>query len=152
MTHCLKHNIIASTQYAFRPNSNTSLALQTILDKLNKHISKNQPTLAIYLDLSKAYDTISHKKLLHKLQHSFNFNANTISFLTSYFTNRSQTLHTDHTESNPQIITDGIPQGSTLSTTLFILYINDIATTTKHSIYTYADDTTLIITAPHLIY
>ena len=151
MTHCIKHNIIATTQYAFRPNSSTSLALQTILDKLNQHITKKQPTLAIYLDLSKAYDTISHQKLLHKLQHTFNFDPNTITFLTSYFTNRTQTLYTDHTESDPETITDGIPQGSTLSTTFFILYINDIATSTKHSnIYTYADDTTLIITAPTL--
>jgi hypothetical protein len=148
MTHCIKHNILSPTQYAFRPNSNTSLALQTILDKLQQHISNKQPTLAIYLDLSKAYDTVSHQKLLFKLQHIFNFDPHTISFLTSYITNRTQTLHTDNATSNPQLITHGIPQGSTLSTTFFILYINDIATTTKHSdIYTYADDTTLIITA-----
>jgi hypothetical protein len=151
MTHCIKHNIISPTQYAFRPNSSTSLALQTILDKLNNHISKKQPTLAIYLDLSKAYDTVSHQKLLHKLQHTFNFDTHTISFLTSYFTNRTQTLHTDNAKSNPQVITHGIPQRSTLSTTFFILYINNINTTTNHStIYTYADDTTLIITAPTL--
>jgi hypothetical protein len=105
MTHCIKHNILSPTQYAFRPNSNTSLALQTILDKLQQHISNKQPTLAIYLDLSKAYDTVSHQKLLFKLQHIFNFDPHTISFLTSYFTNRTQhytqtTQHQIHNSSH----------------------------------------------------
>jgi hypothetical protein len=102
MTHCTTHNIISASQYAFRPNSSTSLALQTILDKLRKHTSNRQPTLAIYLDLSKAYDTISHDKLLHKLRHTFNFDDNTITFLTSYFTNRTQATHTEHAHSEHQ--------------------------------------------------
>jgi hypothetical protein len=115
-----------------------------MLEKLRKHASNHQPTLAIYLDLSKAYDTISHDKLLHKLRHTFNFDDNTITFLTAYFTNRTQATHTEHAHSEHQTITHGIPQGSTLSTTFFILYINDIWTTATHAdIYTYADDTVL---------
>eukprot|EP00732_Lithocolla_globosa_P003922 Lithocolla_globosa_v1_NODE_3356_length_1691_cov_159.229829.p2 type:complete len:195 gc:universal NODE_3356_length_1691_cov_159.229829:751-167(-) len=100
MAHCSTHNIISPSQYAFRPNSNTSMALQTILDKLHKLTAKHQPTLAIYLDLSKAYDTISHQKLLHKLKHTFNFDDNTILFLTSYFTNRITHTHTQNSISN----------------------------------------------------
>jgi len=127
------------------------MALQTILDELNKHVKNHQPTLAIYLDLSKAYDTISHQKLLYKLNNNFNFDEHTTEFLTSYLTNRTQETHTDHAKSKSQTITHGIPQGSTLSTTFFLLYINDIWTTANHSnVYTYADDTTLTITAPDL--
>jgi len=148
MEHLTKHNIISPTQYAFRPNSNTTLALQTVLDEIHRHTSDNNPTLAIYVDLSKAYDTISHEKLLHKLRHDFNFTAPTVAFFSSYFRNRIQSTHTQHAQSQKQTITHGIPQGSTLSTTFFLLYINDIIHTVPDStVYTYADDTTLIITA-----
>ena len=148
MEHLTEHNIISPTQYAFRPNSSTTLALQTIIDEIHKHKSKKRPTLAIYIDLSKAYDTISHEKLLHKLQHDFNFTAETVTFFKSYFRNRVQTTHTQHAQSEERIITDGIPQGSTLSTTFFLLYINDIIRTVPNSsVYTYADDTTLVVTS-----
>jgi hypothetical protein len=148
MTHLTKHDIISPTQYAFRPHSNCTLALQTIIDNIIAHKSKHNPTLAVYIDLSKAYDTISHNKLINKLKNEFNFTPETIAFFTSYFRNRKQSLHTQHAQSNTQTITHGIPQGSTLSTTFFLLYINNIIRTVPNSkVYTYADDTTLIITA-----
>ena len=109
------------------------MTLETILDKLKSHVKLKQPTMAIYLELSKAYDTISHQKLLDKLQKDFNFDPSTIELLKSYFTNRTQTTYTDDAQSKPQTITHGIPQGSTLSTTFFILYINDIWKTAKDS-------------------
>jgi hypothetical protein len=151
MTHLTTNNIISPTQYAFRPNSSTTMALQTIINKIHKHKTNKQPTLAIYIDLSKAYDTISHTALLHKLRHNFNFTETTTQFFASYFQHRPQSVHTQHAQSTTQTITHGIPQGSTLSTTFFLLYINDIIKTTpKSKVYTYADDTTLIITAPTL--
>jgi hypothetical protein len=151
MSHLTTNNIISPTQYAFRPNSSTTVALQAISNKIHKHKSDRQPLLAIYIDLSKAYDTISHKRLLHKLRHNFNFTATTTAFFASYFRNRTQSTHTQHAQSKTQTITHGIPQGSTLSTTFFLLYINDIIKTTPNSkVYTYADDTTLIITANSL--
>jgi hypothetical protein len=148
MHHLTTNNIISPTQYAFRPNSSTTLALQTVIDKLHKHIKERRPTLAIYIDLSKAYDTVSHTKLLNKLRHDFNFTPETVTFFASYFRNRQQSTHTQHAQSTTQTITDGIPQGSTLSTTFFLLYINDIIKTVPNStVYTYADDTTLIVSA-----
>ena len=151
MHHLTTNNIISPTQYAFRPNSSTTLALQTILNKLHKHKSQHNPLLAIYVDLSKAYDTISHKRLLHKLRHDFNFTEPTTAFFASYLHNRQQSTHTQHAQSQFQTITHGVPQGSTLSTTFFLLYINDILHTVPNSkVYTYADDTTLIITAATL--
>jgi hypothetical protein len=151
MSHLTTHNIISPTQYAFRPNSSTTLALQTILNNIHKQKNSKQPTLAIYIDLSKAYDTVSHTKLFHKLEHDYNFTTQTTHFFKSYFQNRQQSTHTQHAKSKTQTITHGIPQGSTLSTTFFLLYINDIIKTTpKSKVYTYADDTTLIITASTL--
>ena len=149
MKYLLDHKLISTTQYAFRPHSSTSTALQTILNDIHRHRLRRHPTIAIYIDLSKAYDTVSHEKLLHKLKHNFNFSTDTVAFIASYFRNRRQTTHTQHAESSFQTITHGIPQGSTLSTTFFLIYINDILKTVPSStVYTYADDTTLIVTAP----
>ena len=148
MTHLTNNNIISPTQYAFRPNSSTTLALQSIINRLHQNSRQPNPTLAIYVDLSKAYDTISHRKLINKLRTEFNFTPGTLKFFESYFHNRQQSLHTQHAQSSTQTITHGIPQGSTLSTTFFLLYINNIIQTVPQSkVYTYADDTTLLITA-----
>ena len=149
MDHLMTNDLISPTQYAFRPGSNTTMALQSILSSIHTHRKGKQPTLAVYVDLSKAYDTISHERLIHKLKHKFNFTPGTLDFFASYFTDRRQSTHTQHAQSDFRTITDGIPQGSTLSTTLFLIYINDIIETVPNStVFTYADDTTLVITAP----
>ena len=124
------------------------MTLETVINRTQRYRYKKQPALAIYIELSKAYDTISHAKLLHKLQHEFNFSPSALALFTSYFQNRRQSTHTQHAKSEMRTITHGIPQGSTLSPTLFILYINDIIKTVpKSKVYTYADDTTLVVSA-----
>jgi hypothetical protein len=148
MTHLLQHNLLHNHQYAFRPQSDTTAALTAILDDITDHKSHKRPTLATFIDMTKAYDTISHTKLLYKLKHSYNFSSATLDLFTSYFHQRTQSTQTPYAHSDSQTITHGIPQGSTLSTTLFIMYINDVYSATQHStIYTYADDLTLITTA-----
>ena len=148
MDHLLKHKLISPTQYAFRPHSNTTLALQTIIGDIHRPKTLQKPTLALYIDLSKAYDTISHKKLFHAMRDEFNFSPSALTFFMSYFNNRRQSTHTQHAQSEMKTITHGIPQGSTLSTTLFLIYNNNIIKAVPASkVYTYADDTTLVITA-----
>jgi hypothetical protein len=151
MEHLLKTKQISPTQYAFRPGSDTTLALLKVLNDIHSSTDnspKRKPTIGFYIDLSKAYDTISHDKLIEKLEKEFNFTPDTVKFFRSYLQNRQQETHTQHAKSTPQTITHGIPQGSTLSTTLFLLYINNITKTVPNStVYTYADDTTLLITA-----
>jgi hypothetical protein len=152
MKHLLEHDILSPTQYAFRPHSSTVMALQTIINKILKHKTAKAAILAIYIDLSKAYDTILHSKLLHKLRHQFNFTESTVAFIKSYFENRQQSTHTQHAKSKTLTITHGIPQGSTLSTTFFLLYINDIIKSVPNSsVYTFADDTTLVISANSML-
>ena len=80
MTHLTNNNIISPTQYAFRPNSSTTLALQSIINRLHHNSHQHSPTLAIYVDLSKAYDTISYRKLINKLRTEFNFTPGTLNF------------------------------------------------------------------------
>ena len=97
--HLTRHDIISPTQYTSRPHSNCTLALQTIIDRAITHTEKHNPTLAIYIDLSRAYDTISHTKFINKLKHEFNFLPETLQFFASYFRNRKQSLHTQNAQS-----------------------------------------------------
>jgi hypothetical protein len=151
MQHLTENNLLSPTQYAFRPNSDITLALLSTLNYIHDNTNKRKPTMAIYLDLSKAFDTISHETLLHKLKETFNFSTTTLQFFSSYFKNRLQATYTEHSRSDLQTVTHGIPQGSTLSTTLFLLYINDILSATQEGkLTTYADDTTLAIAADNL--
>eukprot|EP00732_Lithocolla_globosa_P002756 Lithocolla_globosa_v1_NODE_1925_length_2257_cov_42.587193.p1 type:complete len:278 gc:universal NODE_1925_length_2257_cov_42.587193:1326-2159(+) len=148
MKHLLQHNILSCYQYAFRPQSDTTAALTAIIDDIMHCKNNKHPIISIFIDLTKAYDTILHQKLLSMLKHRYNFHPTTLALFTSYFTGRMQTTHTPYAHSAPQLITHGTPQGSILSTTLFIMYIKDIHTTTSHGrSYIYADDITYIASA-----
>ena len=94
---------------------------------------------------------IAHKALLHKLRKRYNFHPSATQLLGSYFRNRQQSTHTQHAQSTLKLITDGIPQGSTLSTILFIFYYDDdIYQHTSHPTEAFADDSKIVIAASTL--
>ena len=106
-------------------------------------MDKNEIPLAIFLDLSKAFDTIDHKILLHKFSH-YGIKDRSLKLLESYLENRKQYLTLNDTNSCLLPITTGVPQGSILGPLFFIIYINDLhfACDNLHPII-YADDTSL---------
>ena len=63
------HNILYSKQFGFRNNRSTALALIDLINNISSAIDRNETTLGIFLDLSKAFDTINHEILCQKLQH-----------------------------------------------------------------------------------
>ena len=106
-------------------------------------IIKKQP-VAIYLDLSKAFDTIDHSILLQKLNY-YGIKGTSQQWFKSYLTNRKQQVEFKDSMSTLKEITTGVPQGSILGPLLFIIYMNDISQVTEKFHFTlYADDTSLI--------
>ena len=98
----------------------------------------------VFLDLSKAFDTLDHSLLLDKLVHSFGFSTSAIQWFFSYLTNRSQSVCVNGMVSEPQRIDFGVPQGSALGPLPFIMYVNDISHVVRYSnVEQYADDTLL---------
>ena len=81
------HNI--SKQFGFRNNHSTTLALIDLISNISSSIDRNESTLGIFLDLSKAFDTINHKILCHKLQHC-GIRDTSLSWIKSYFEERTQ--------------------------------------------------------------
>jgi len=136
-------NLFYNNQYGFRESHSTELAALELTDRVITDMDKKETPLAIFLDLSKAFDTINHKILLRKLKY---YGVRNIAYnlLESYLTNRKQYVAFDNTHSSLRTIETGVPQGSILGPLLFIIYLNDfhLASNFFHPII-YADDTTL---------
>ncbi|KXJ20505.1 putative RNA-directed DNA polymerase from transposon BS [Exaiptasia diaphana] len=97
---------------------------------------------ALLLDFSKAFDKVSHTKLLHKLG-QYGVNGKTQKWISGFLHNRTQFVAINGTHSSTTPVTSGVPQGSVLGPTLFLLYINDIVDVPKSELRLFADDTVL---------
>ena len=96
----------------------------------------------ISLDISKAFDRVWHKGLLAKLP-MFGLHNNLSKWIVSFLSNRSIAIRVDGFLSEPHSINSGVPQGSVILPVLFILFINDLLSSTSSSICSFADDTYL---------
>ena len=106
-------------------------------------MDKNKIPLNIYLDLSKAFDTLDHAILLDKLFH-YGIRGNPLKLISSYLENRQQYVEFRNTKSSILQISTGVPQGSILGPLLFLVYINDFPSASGYfNFIMYADDTTL---------
>jgi hypothetical protein len=139
-----EHNILSPYQFGFRPKSSTEDALISIVERLYTNINNKETSIALFLDLSKAFDTIDHAILIKKLE-SYGIRGFALSWFKSYLTNRCQYVKLDEKSSNMKQITHGVPQGSILGPLLFVLYINDFHKAHLSHYFQYADDTTIII-------
>ena len=138
-----KYNLINDNQFGFLKNKNTSDAILEFLDNLYDSLNNNQLHLALYLDFSKAFDTVNHDILMSKLFH-MGFRNEIYSWLKSYLSNRRQFVAINDNISKTSSTNTGVPQGSTLGPLLFILYINDMTNSLNNTkILHFADDSTL---------
>ena len=130
-------------QSGFRAKHSTGATVAKLTDDICININNSQPTIATLIDLRKAFDTINHSILIKKLPH-FGFQDNATKWIENYLCNRKQLTTANNIKSSLLSVTYGVPQGSILGSSLFLLYINDIGKAIKHCNYLlYADDIVL---------
>ena len=138
------NNILNKSQFGFRKNCSTDFAIIQLLDKVTELLSQKEHIIAIYMDLSKAFDTIDHITLLSKLD-NYGIRGPAYSWIKSYLSERKQFVYIDGHNSNMLNIQCGVPQGSILGPLLFLIYVNDIINSSKIlNFIMFADDTTVI--------
>ena len=143
-------NILTENQYGFRKDHSTSLALLDLYNKISSGIDIKEFTVGIFLDLSKAFDTIDHCILFDKLQH-YGIRGVPLDWFKSYFNERQQFVVYNDISSQKIPINCGVPQGSILGPLLFLLYINDICNASDILHYVlFADDTNLFYSHKNL--
>ena len=138
-------NVIYSKQFGFRKGHSTSHALNHSVNYLTEAVASRKHTIGIFIDLSKAFDTIDHTKLLTKLD-VYGIRGTASALIESYISLRKQYTTFDNENSDHEIVVYGVPQGSVLGPLLFLLYINDIVNcSTDGEFVLYADDTNIFV-------
>lgn len=142
--------ILSNSQYGFRPNHSTATAIMELTEEITNAIDKKHYLVSIFVALQKAFDTLDHKILLHKL-YKYGIRGVAHQWVTSYLKNRSQFVEIANIKSNNCNITCGVPQGSVLGPILFLLYVNDIVSVSQLlRCILFADDTTLFYSGKNI--
>ena len=143
-SYFIQNDYLSESQYGFRKFHSTEYAILEVVDRISFELDKGNSLLAIFLDLSKAFDTLNPDILLYKLKY-YGINNSALQWFESYLNNRSHYVEIDNIKSDKCSLSLGVPQGSILGPLLFTIYLNDIqSASTFFNYIQYADDTSLL--------
>ena len=144
------NDLLHKLQFGFRALHSTSIALMILVDKITKALHSGEYVLGVFIDFSKAFDTVNHEILLRKL-HFYGITGTAYKWFASYLHDRSQYVTYNNTSSSKKPISCGVPQGSILGPLLFLLYINDIANISDILyLILFADDTNAFLSGKNI--
>ena len=147
LIHYINENkLLYKYQFGFQTGKSTHMALIVLLDKISEALDWGECVIGVFLDFSKAFDTVDHSILLKKM-HKYGIQGLALRWFEDYLYNRKQYVTYNSYKSNYELIKCGVPQGSILGPLLFLLYINYLSSVSEACFsILFADDTNMFIT------
>ena len=140
------YQCIYPLQFGFRKKHSTTHAFINITELIKSALDQSKFACGIFVDFSKAFDTVDHNILLQKLSH-YGIRGLSNKWFESYLTGRKQFVSIDNIDSQLKDVTYVVPQDSVLGPLLFLIYVNDLHEAIKYSkVHHFADDTYLLYT------
>ena len=131
-------------QFCFQRGHSIEHAIVKLANQIYESFERNKYTLGVFIDLSKAFDTVNHSVLIKKLQ-MYGVRGVNLAWFCSYLANRKQYISLGHDlKTSTQNILCGVPQGSILGPLLFLLYVNDLPNSSVLEPIIFADDTNIL--------
>lgn len=139
-----KNNILSCDQYGFQANKSTTLLLSNFTDFINDCLNKKEHIIVIFIDYSKAFDTLQHNLLLQKLENS-GIRGPLLEWCSSYLKDRTCCVRIGNDYSRMSLVKQGTAQGSVLGPLYYLAYVNDAKNIVRNcKMYQYADDTCIV--------
>ena len=145
VNHLEQQEVLYDLQHGFRQGRSCETQLAMLVEDLARKASMGKQTDLILLDFSKAFDKVSHSKLIWKL-HKYGIQGNVLGWIWAFLGDHSQKVVLGREESGLVPVTSGVPQGLVLGPILFLIYINDLLDDIPSQICLFADDTALYLT------
>lgn len=138
--HLRSSGVLSNAQYSFQAGWSMVLQLLLAANEWVEALDKGNLVDIAYLDFARAFDSVSHQKLIHILD-QISLHGNVLTWIRNYLTGRSQRVKIDNRFSSSIPVISSTPQGTVLGPLLFLIYINELPTRVKHcSIHLFADD------------
>ena len=139
MQHLEEKGVLADAQHGFRRKRSTETQLLITSHDFIKALDQGKQIDAIIMDFAKAFDKVPHERLLHKCQY-YGIRGNTLKWIRSFLTGRTQRVLLDGTSSESRPVRSGVPQGTVLGPILFLVFINDLPDYVDSKVRLFADD------------
>jgi hypothetical protein len=140
-----KYALLSSAQYGFRAGRSTQDAIADLVEHVTMNLDEHADVSALFVDVAKAFDSVNHTILLHKL-YKYGFRGVVANWLFSYLNGRMQYVEVDGCKSLLRMLRTGVPQGSILGPLFFLFYVNDLPNSCPNAHFIlFADDTTVLV-------